>query len=100
MIKENLMKNKDVKSNTDFINRTEFSELYDEDKSQFDTNRFLELLKENNILELKDGYQLNFIGKDYARKQSGENAVSIIVPDLDNNTIHNNEISNNLFFHR
>ncbi|KIO94296.1 site-specific DNA-methyltransferase [Levilactobacillus brevis] len=50
-----------------------------------------------NTSELTNGYRLDFIGKDYARRQVGELPTSVIVPD----TIQNNgegKGSKNLFF--
>src|SRR5699024_6936986 len=54
-------------------------------------------LKEHNINELSDGYQLNFIGKDYARRQAGEVPSTVIVPDEKQNKGEGKD-SNNLFF--
>lgn len=54
-------------------------------------------LKKKNINELNEGYQLNFIGKDYARRQAGEMPTTVIVPDERQN--RGDEIhSHNLFF--
>src|SRR5699024_7965628 len=50
------------------------------------------------INELTSGYQLDFIGKDYAKKQSGERPTTVIVPDIENNNKKVNETSKNLFF--
>lgn len=38
-------------------------------------------LKDKNINELSEGYQLDFIGKGYARRQAGEMSTTVIVPD-------------------
>ena len=51
------------------------NEKYDEEgnlisEGYFDIERFQESIRENNINEIKEGYQLSFIGKDYAKKTS------------------------------
>lgn len=47
--------------------------------------------------ELSRGYQLNFIGKDYARRQAGEMPTTVIVPDKEQNDGEGKN-SKNLFF--
>lgn len=37
-------------------------------ENSFDLEKFQAALKEKNVSELSEGYQLNFIGKDYARR--------------------------------
>lgn len=54
-------------------------------------------LKKKNINELNEGYQLNFIGKDYARRQAGEMPTTVIVPDERQNR-GDGIYSQNLFF--
>ncbi len=57
----------------------------------------LSALKARNIDELTSGYQIDFIGKDYAKKQAGEKSVTVIVPDVEHNTLAENKNSHNLF---
>ncbi|UQS81813.1 site-specific DNA-methyltransferase [Bombilactobacillus folatiphilus] len=64
---------------------------------EFDLDKLRGELKQNNIDELKDGYQLNFIGKDYARRQVGELPSTVIVPDEKQNQGEGKD-SKNLFF--
>lgn len=66
-------------------------------KGTFDLVKFQNALKENNIHELSSGYQLDFIGKDYARKQVGEKSSTVIVPDIEHNNQPQNKNSKNLF---
>ncbi|WP_423251362.1 DNA methyltransferase [Limosilactobacillus reuteri] len=54
-------------------------------------------LKNKNINELSEGYQLDFIGKDYARRQAGEMPTTVIVPDEEQNNGEGKD-SKNLFF--
>lgn len=110
MIKKNLELNETIKSNSLFLKelRSKLPEFFSEDKfseegdlieeGTFDTDKFLRSLKEKNIEELTSGYQIDFIGKDYAKKQAGEFPKTIIVPDKEHNTMDINKISKNLFF--
>lgn len=76
---------------------------YDEEgnvieSSAFDNDKFQQALKEHNIDELSSGYRLDFIGKNYAKKQAGERPTTVIVPDNDHNQKEENINSKNLFF--
>lgn len=100
MIKDNQNFNESIKPNSDFL--TELKEKLPEffnGESEFDLPKFKSLLKENNIYdELTSGNQLNFIGKEYARKQGGERPTSVVVPDIEHNKSSENENSQNIFF--
>lgn len=74
--------NEAVQPNTAFLNelKEKLPEFFNKNGS-FDLNKFKNQLKSKNVNELKDGYQLDFIGKDYARRQAGEMPNSVIVPD-------------------
>lgn len=63
----------------------------------FDLAKFKRALDENNIEELSSGYQLDFIGRNYARKQAGERPTTVIVPDKTANEEPQNKNSKNLF---
>ena len=90
--------NESVLPNTAFINelKSKLPEFFN-DNDQFDMDKFKASLQEHNVDELKDGYQLNFIGKDYARRQAGEMPSTVIVPDEEQNTGEGRN-SGNLFF--
>ena len=111
MLHDNLKYNEEVKPNTGFLNELkeklpEFftAKKFDEDgnivveEGNFDLEKFQRALKENNINELSSGHQLDFIGKDYAKKQAGEYARTVIVPDNNHNSLEKNIKSKNLFF--
>lgn len=66
-------------------------------ENSFDLEKFQAALKEKNVSELSEGYQLNFIGKDYARRQAGEMPTTVIIPDEDQNNGAGKN-SQNLFF--
>ena len=87
-----------VKPNSAFLNelKSKLPEFFDRE-GNFDLDKFKRQLEEHNINELSDGYQLNFIGKDYARRQAGEMPSTVIVPDQEQNNGEGKE-SKNLFF--
>lgn len=90
--------NETVQPNTAFLNelKDKLPEFFTKDGS-FDLEKFKEQLKEKNINELGEGYQLDFIGKDYARRQAGEMPSTVIVPDEEQNQGEGKN-SKNLFF--
>ncbi|MCX0290889.1 site-specific DNA-methyltransferase [Lactobacillus kullabergensis] len=90
--------NEAVQPNTAFLNelKEKLPEFFTKDGS-FDLDKFKRQLKNKNVNELREGYQLNFVGKDYARRQAGEMPSSVIVPDeKQNKGVGAN--SRNLFF--
>ena len=110
MLRDNQQFNKSIKSNSAFLDelRQKMPEFftaskYDEEgnlveSSTFDNEKFQQALKEHNIDELSSGYRLDFIGKNYAKKQAGERPTTVIVPDNDHNQKEENKHSKNLFF--
>lgn len=110
MLRDNQQFNKSIKSNSAFLDelRQKMPEFftaskYDEEGnlvefSTFDNEKFQQALKEHNIDELSSGYRLDFIGKNYAKKQAGERPTTVIVPDNDHNQKEENKNSKNLFF--
>ena len=110
MLRDNQQFNESIKSNSAFLDelRQKMPEFfttikYDEEgnvveSSTFDNEKFQQALKENNVEELSSGYRLDFIGKNYAKKQAGERPTTVIVPDNDHNQKEENKNSKNLFF--
>lgn len=110
MIKGIQQHNQSITPNSTFLEelRTKLPEFFTADKfdndgsivvkGSFDLAKFQRTLQETNIEELTSGYQINFIGKDYGKKQSGERSITVIVPDLIHNSLPQNITSNNLFF--
>ena len=90
--------NETVQPNTAFLNalKDKLPEFITKDGS-FDLEKFKSQLKDKNVTELSEGYQLNFIGKDYARRQTGEMPSTVIVPDEKQNQGEGKN-SKNLFF--
>ncbi|MCC4399362.1 site-specific DNA-methyltransferase [Limosilactobacillus reuteri] len=98
MLRDSEKYNQQVKSNTAFLNelKNKLPEFFTKDGS-FDLDKFKNQLKEKNVNELSEGYQLDFIGKDYARRQAGEVSNTVIVPDEKQNQGEGKN-SKNLFF--
>ncbi|MES5112363.1 DNA methyltransferase [Lactobacillus gasseri] len=90
--------NETVQPNTAFLNelRNKLPEFFTKEGS-FDLDKFKAELKNKNTSELSEGYQLDFIGKDYARRQAGEMPSTVIVPDEKQNQGEGKN-SKNLFF--
>lgn len=109
MLRENLKYNKNVKANSAFLEelKHKLPEFFTAEKkdgdgnvveeSKFDYLKFKNMLDEQNIEEFTSGYQLDFIGKNYAKKQSGERPNTVIVPDIEHNTKMENRNSKNIF---
>src|SRR5699024_10247621 len=98
MISDNQKFNKTIQPNSAFLSdlKIKLPEFFAENGS-FDIDKLKSQLKEKNINELSEGYQLDFIGKDYARRQAGEMPTTVIVPDEKQNKGEGKD-SNNLFF--
>lgn len=93
--------NETVQPNTAFLNelKDKLPEFITKD-GFFDLGKFKNALKKKNINELNEGYQLNFIGKDYARRQAGEMPTTVIVPDERQNRGRWNILSESFLYRR
>ncbi|GKT03878.1 site-specific DNA-methyltransferase [Furfurilactobacillus entadae] len=110
MLRDNADFNKHVNSNSAFMAELQeklpayfVPETVDDDGNVtapggFDLEKFKQSLKESNVNELSSGYQLDFIGKNYAKKQAGERPETVIVADTKHNAKTENKDSKNLFF--
>lgn len=99
MLKDIWMENQAITSKSAFLKELK-SKLPDFFVGEsFDMDKFKRsLAKESIQTELSSGYQLDFVGKNYAKKQTGELSETVIVPNIKHNEemIHQN--SHNLFF--
>ena len=99
MLKDIRMKNQAITSKSAFFKELK-SKLPDFFVGEsFDMDKFKRsLAKESIQTELSSGYQLDFVGKNYAKKQTGELSETVVVPNIKHNEemIHQN--SRNLFF--
>ena len=98
MIKEQLEKNENVKPNTKLLNllKENFPDYFDKDNN-FMIDKFKNTLKSDKINITKEGYELNFLGKSYARFQSSTETETIISPLTDHNNKDENKNSENLY---
>lgn len=98
MIRDNQKFNETIQPNSAFLKQLKYKlpEFFSKE-GNFNLDKFKSELQEHNISELKDGYQLDFIGKDYARRQAGEMPNTVIVPDEKQNQGEGKN-SQNLFF--
>lgn len=98
MIKEQLENNENVKPNTKFLNllKENFPDYFDKDNN-FMIDKFKNTLKSDEINITKEGYELNFLGKSYARFQTSTETETIISPLTDHNNEDENKDSENLY---
>lgn len=98
MISDNQKFNKTIQPNSAFLSdlKIKLPEFFAENGS-FDIDKFKNQLDDNNINVQSEGYQLDFIGKGYARRQAGEMSTTVIVPDKKQN-MGEGKNSKNLFF--
>ena len=97
MIKDIIDKNNSVTpgSNELEILREHFPACFKEDGS-FDIIRFQEYLKDK--VEVTDeGYELRFLGKNYARMLASLDTTTVIVPDEAHNSLSENKDSKNIY---
>lgn len=98
MIKDNFLYNQNVKPNREKIEklRTNFPEYFD-GNGEFLLNQFKEMLKEEDIEFNKEGYELKFLGKTYARYLSSTKTETFIAPHNKHNEKDENKSSDNLY---
>ena len=91
MIKEQLENNENVKPNTKLLNllKENFPDYFDKDNN-FMIDKFKNALKSDEINITKEGYELNFLGKSYARFQTSTETETIISPLTDHNSKEEN----------
>lgn len=98
MIKEQLENNENVKPNTKLLNllKENFPDFFDK-YNNFKIDKFKNALKSDEINITKEGYELNFLGKSYARFQTSTETETIISPLTDHNNKDENKNSENLY---
>ncbi|MDR2341419.1 MAG: site-specific DNA-methyltransferase [Campylobacteraceae bacterium] len=97
-VKATLLENSTKEVNSELFDalKTHFPQFFDKNDT-FKTDKFLDELKSGNIAESCDGYRLNFVGKDYARLQTGRVSETVIVPNQKHNDKSENKNSGNIF---
>lgn len=98
MIKEQLENNENIRPNTKLLNllKENFPDYFDKDNN-FMIDKFKNTLKSDEINITKEGYELNFLGKSYARFQTSTETETIISPLTDHNSKDENKNSENLY---
>lgn len=98
MIKEQLENNENIRPNTKLLNllKVNFPDYFDKDNN-FMIDKFKNTLKSDEINITKEGYELNFLGKSYARFQTSTETETIISPLTDHNNKDENKHSENLY---
>ncbi len=97
MIKNVVEKNKNIDVNENKINKLKemFPNCFNIN-GEFDISVFEEELKTNTSI-VKEGYGLNFLGKNYAKYVASLETETILVPDEDNNRKEENKNSENIY---
>ncbi|MCZ2130222.1 MAG: site-specific DNA-methyltransferase [Bacteroidia bacterium] len=97
-IKDILDQNKNIQPNTELLQTLQkaIPQYFDAD-GNFKADKFEAALKANNVEEVRDGYRLSFVGKDYARLQTGMESETMMVPDMEHNALPENAGSENVF---
>lgn len=76
--------------------RAAFPEYFDKQGS-FTLDRFEQMLKEDDLNLTREGYELKFLGKSYAKYLAGLETETVVVPDLKHNAEPENKDSENLY---
>lgn len=98
MLKENLLKNEKVKPNSREIEllKQNFPQFFSKE-GEFLLEKFKEMLKMEDVKIDKEGYELKFLGKNYARFLTSTETETVIVPNVKHNEEEINKNSENLY---
>lgn len=98
MLHDVLKHNEEVKPNSFELEKLQraFPDYFDKD-GQFMMDRFTSMLHAGEVQLSKEGYELKFLGKSYAKYQAGLETETAIVPDLAHNSLPENKDSKNLY---
>lgn len=97
MIKDILQNNEAVSSNAQTLEilHTHFPQCFNKE-GNFDIDKFKELVR-THVDVTHEGYDLNFLGKNYAKLLSSVDTTTIIQPDTEHNAKPENANSQNLY---
>ena len=98
MIKDQILGNENVQPNSKEIEtlKANFPHFFDE-SGQFLQDRFMEMLKSNEVAISKEGYELKFLGKSYARYLSSTATETFLAPLEEDNAKPDNKDSENVY---
>ena len=85
MIKNIIQSNEAVTPNAQTLEvlHTHFPQCFDKE-GKFDIDKFKDLIK-NDIDITHEGYDLNFLGKNYAKLLASIDTTTVVQPDLEHN---------------
>lgn len=98
MIGNNIEENLEKKPNSREIEKLkkDFPQFFNKD-GEFLVDRFKEMLKQSEVILNKEGYELKFLGKSYARYLSSSKTETFIAPHTEENQKEENKDSENLY---
>lgn len=98
MLKDNIKTNENIRPNSKEVERlkTHFPQFFNKD-GEFLLDRFDKMLNQSDVTLNKEGYELNFLGKSYARYLSSTKTETFIAPYVEENTKAENKNSENLY---
>lgn len=98
MIGKNLQDNLDIKVNSKKMEKLkdDFPEFFTKE-GDFKLDSFKDFLKEEEVELTKEAYELNFLGKSYAKYESSLNTETYISPDIEHNKKPENKDSENVY---
>lgn len=98
MMIDNLKVNENIHPNSREIEllKVDFPQFFDKE-GEFCIDRFKKMLRSSDITLSKEGYELNFLGKSYARYLSSTKTETFISPDTAKNAKEENKNSENLY---
>ncbi len=93
-----MLANENIKPNSNEIEKLKqnFPQFFDKD-GEFLIDRFMEMLKTSDINLSKEGYELKFLGKSYARYLSSTKTETFVSPHIEENAKDENKNSENLY---
>lgn len=97
MIKDIIAANETVKPNRNEMEilHTHFPQCFNAD-GEFDIDKFQELIKDS-VGIAHEGYDLNFLGKSYAKLLASIDTTTVIIPDEEHNNKPENKDSKNIY---
>lgn len=98
MIGKNMQDNLDIKVNSKKMRKLkdDFPEFFTKD-GDFKLDSFKDFLKEEEVELTKEAYELNFLGKSYAKYESSLNTETYISPAVEHNEKPENKDSKNVY---
>lgn len=98
MLKDVIQKNENISINENQMDKLKnnFPSCFTKEGS-FDIRKLEQILRDNNVDITKEGYELNFLGKSYAKLLTALETETILKPDLKHNKREENATSQNIY---